>query len=131
MSYPAISLTTATVGPHRRPQKRLQTARLPPIYPNSSPDHRACNFLTPFRCPHAVHPCPSVDSGLKGAETLNYLATSPEVEGVTGKFFVDCQTVPSSALSYDAGLASDLWELSERLTEPAARVGEDWQRLPI
>ena len=36
----------------------------PPVYPNSSPDHHACNSLTPFRCPHAVHPCPSVDSGL-------------------------------------------------------------------
>ena len=59
---------------------------------------------------------------LKGAETLNYLATSPEVEGVTGKFFVDCRAVPSSALSYDAGLASDLWELSERLTVPGARA---------
>ena len=46
------------------PQKRLQTARLPPVYPNSRSDHRACNSLTPFRCPHAVHPCPSVDSGL-------------------------------------------------------------------
>ena len=29
------------------PQKRLQTARQPPVYPNSSPDHRACNPLTP------------------------------------------------------------------------------------
>ena len=64
MSYPAISLATATVGRHRCPQKRLQTARQPPVYPNSSPDHRACNSLTPFRCPHAVHPCPSVDLGL-------------------------------------------------------------------
>ena len=36
----------------------------PFIFPNSSPDHRVCNFLTPFQCPHAVHPCPSVDSGL-------------------------------------------------------------------
>ena len=63
MSYPAISLATATVGRHRCPQKRLQTARQPPVYPNSSPDHRACHSLTPFRCPHAVHPCPSVDSG--------------------------------------------------------------------
>ena len=66
VSYPAISLATATVGRHRCPQKRLQTARQPPVYPNSSPDHRACNSLTPFRCPHAVHPCPSVDSGLGG-----------------------------------------------------------------
>ena len=46
------------------PQKRLQTARQPPVYPNSSPDHRACNSLTPLRCSRAVHPCPSVDSGL-------------------------------------------------------------------
>ena len=47
MSYPAISLATATVGRHRCPQKRLQTARQPPVYTNSSPDHRACNSLTP------------------------------------------------------------------------------------
>ena len=43
---------------------RLQTARLPPAYPISSPDHRTCISLTPSRSPHAVHPCPSVDSGL-------------------------------------------------------------------
>ena len=75
---------------------------------------RALNFFIGAR---------GVDA-LKGAETLNYLATSPEVEGVTGKFFVDCRAVRSSALSYDAGLASDLWELSERLTEPGASVRE-------
>ncbi len=48
MSYPAISLATATAGRHRRPQKRLQTPRQPPVYPNSSPEHRACNSLTPL-----------------------------------------------------------------------------------
>ena len=47
LDYPAISLATATVGCHRCPQKRLQTARQPPVYTNSSPDHRACNSLTP------------------------------------------------------------------------------------
>ncbi len=39
VSYPAVSLTTATVGRHRRPQKRLQTAatsRLPEFEPGSS-----------------------------------------------------------------------------------------------
>ncbi len=59
---------------------------------------------------------------IKGAETLNYLASSPEVEETTGKFFVDCRAVSSSARSYDAGLASDLWELSERLTVPSACI---------
>ena len=53
----------------------------------------------------------------KGAETLVYLAASPEVEGVTGKFFVDCRAVPSSNLSYDTGLAARLWDMSEQLTE--------------
>ena len=28
-----------------------------------SPGHLPCSFLTPFRCPHSIHPCPSVDSG--------------------------------------------------------------------
>ena len=51
-----------------------------------------------------------------GAETLVYLVSSPEAEGVTGKYFVDCRAVPSSALSYDTELAARLWELSERLT---------------
>ncbi len=55
---------------------------------------------------------------LKGAETLIYLATSPEVEGLTGRYFVGCRAAPSSALSYDAGLAAELWGLSERLTAP-------------
>ncbi len=62
----------------------------------------------------------------KGAETLVHLAASPEVKGVSGKFFVDCRAVPSSDLSYDAGLASDLWALSERLTTPGA-VPEGYQ----
>ena len=75
---------------------------------------RVVNFLIGAR---------GVDAA-KGAETMIYLATSPEVEGLTGRFFVDCQAVPSSALSYDAGLASDLWALSERLTEPGARAVE-------
>ena len=41
----------------------------------------------------------------KGAETPVFLASSPEAEGVTGKFFVDCRPVPSSPpqLRYRAG----------------------------
>jgi NAD(P)-dependent dehydrogenase (short-subunit alcohol dehydrogenase family) len=36
-----------------------------------------------------------------GAETPVYLATSPDVEGVTGKYFDKKISVPSSRLSYD------------------------------
>ena len=56
----------------------------------------------------------------RGAETLTYLAASPEVEGITGKYFVDCRAVASSSLSYNTGLASGLWEMSERLTAERA-----------
>ena len=63
VSYPAVSLTTATVGRHRRPQKRLQTAA---NLPSTRIRARIIAPVTPsppFLCPHAVHPCPSVDSG--------------------------------------------------------------------
>ena len=56
----------------------------------------------------------------RGAATLIYLAASPEVEGITGKYFVDCCAVASSSLSYNPGLASGLWEMSERLTAERA-----------
>ncbi len=56
----------------------------------------------------------------RGAETPVYLASSPEVETVTGKFYIDCRAVASSPLSYETGLTAELWELSERLTADSA-----------
>jgi NAD(P)-dependent dehydrogenase (short-subunit alcohol dehydrogenase family) len=52
----------------------------------------------------------------EGAETSIYLAASPEVEGVTGKYFVQKKPVASSRASYDAVAARRLWEISARLT---------------
>ena len=54
----------------------------------------------------------------KGAETPVYLAVSPEVESMTGKYFVGCRPVPSSGISYDAKLAARLWDMSASLTTP-------------
>jgi NAD(P)-dependent dehydrogenase (short-subunit alcohol dehydrogenase family) len=52
----------------------------------------------------------------EGAETVIYLATSPEVEGVTGKYYFRCNAVPSSAYSYDVAVAQRLWRVSEGMT---------------
>ncbi len=52
----------------------------------------------------------------KGAETVLYLATSPELEDMTGKHFINKKAVPSSPLSYDLPLARRLWDVSEELT---------------
>lgn len=63
-----------------------------------------------------------VDS-TRGAETPVYLASSPDVATVTGKFFIDCREVNSSQSSYDTHLAAELWKLSERLTAATASEG--------
>jgi len=52
----------------------------------------------------------------EGADNSIYLATSPEVAGVTGKYFVKREPVESSPLSYDEDVANRLWEISENLT---------------
>ena len=51
-----------------------------------------------------------------GAATSIYLASSPEVEGVTGKYFSDCRVRRSSRDSYDESAAKRLWEMSARMT---------------
>lgn len=51
----------------------------------------------------------------KGAQTSIYLATSPEVAGVTGKYFVNSQQTPSSQVSYDEAAAKQLWQVSMKL----------------
>jgi NAD(P)-dependent dehydrogenase (short-subunit alcohol dehydrogenase family) len=52
----------------------------------------------------------------KGAETAIYLATSPEVEGVSGKYFAKQKAVRSHSISYDQAVQERLWEVSAQLT---------------
>jgi NAD(P)-dependent dehydrogenase (short-subunit alcohol dehydrogenase family) len=51
----------------------------------------------------------------KGAETVIWLASSPEVEGITGKYFVDRKERATNPESYDMAVAARLWEVSERM----------------
>jgi len=57
----------------------------------------------------------------QGAQTTLYLATSPQVEGVTGKYFVKSQEKQSSSRSYDQAVAARLWEVTGQLVAPAAQ----------
>ncbi len=66
----------------------------------------------------------------KGSRTSIYLATSPEVEGVTGKYFVKCKPVSSSKVSYDREIARRLWEISEQLTG-LAQEGKNGIKVPV
>jgi NAD(P)-dependent dehydrogenase (short-subunit alcohol dehydrogenase family) len=58
---------------------------------------------------------PFMLSAAKGAETSVYLASSPAVAGVTGRYFVKCRERTPSTAARDDGAAGRLWTESERL----------------
>jgi hypothetical protein len=51
----------------------------------------------------------------EGAETSVYLASSPEVEGVTGKCFSKCEEITTSEISYNIEKQKLLWEKTTEL----------------
>jgi len=59
---------------------------------------------------------PFLKSPETGARTSIYLASSPEVAGVTGTYFVDCAPARSSRRSQDPETAARLWDVSAKLT---------------
>jgi NAD(P)-dependent dehydrogenase (short-subunit alcohol dehydrogenase family) len=52
----------------------------------------------------------------QGADTLVWLASSPEAKGVNGKYFTKRKEAKSSARSHDKELAARLWKVSAELT---------------
>jgi hypothetical protein len=48
----------------------------------------------------------------QGAATSVYLASSAEVEGVSGRYFANRKPKQSSKASYDAQAAARLWQVS-------------------
>ncbi|MDB5353482.1 MAG: dehydrogenase, short-chain alcohol dehydrogenase like protein [Planctomycetota bacterium] len=60
-----------------------------------------------------------------GAKTSIYLATSPEVDGVTGQYFAKQKPIASSPASRDESAARRLWQLSEELTGLSASRKDD------
>lgn len=54
-------------------------------------------------------------SPLEGAQTPLYLACSPEVEGVSGKCFANCEEEQLMAKATDEQAAKKLWDMSRRM----------------
>jgi len=51
----------------------------------------------------------------KGAETIIWLASSKDVESISGKYFKDMKEIKSNKLSYNNELQEKLWEVSNKL----------------
>ena len=44
-----------------------------------------------------------------------YLASSPDVERLTGKYYAKQKALPSDTATYDVAAAQRLWEISARM----------------
>jgi NAD(P)-dependent dehydrogenase (short-subunit alcohol dehydrogenase family) len=58
----------------------------------------------------------------QGAKTSVYLASSPEVDGVSGKYFARCKEKRPKAQALDAAGATKLWSVSEELVGLSSSV---------
>ena len=56
----------------------------------------------------------------RGAETSVYLAVSPEVENITGKYFISRRSEKSQDITYNADVRKRLWEISLSLWKDRA-----------
>jgi NAD(P)-dependent dehydrogenase (short-subunit alcohol dehydrogenase family) len=59
-------------------------------------------------------------SAEQGADTIIHLASSPEVQGVTGQYFVKRKIAQPSAAARDDASAKRLWDASEALYQASA-----------
>jgi NAD(P)-dependent dehydrogenase (short-subunit alcohol dehydrogenase family) len=50
-----------------------------------------------------------------GADTIVHLASSPAVEGVSGRYFYNSREISPSAAAQDDGVATRLWSESEKV----------------
>ena len=71
---------------------------LPSLFP------RVMKLLPIFRTPEI------------SARTPIYVASSPEIEGRTGQYYVKCKPAHSKPITHDLEVAARLWTLSESLT---------------
>ena len=58
----------------------------------------------------------------KGAETSIYLAASPEIQSITGKYFVDCKVTQPAPQAADMAVARKLWDVSAEMVHLEDRI---------
>jgi NAD(P)-dependent dehydrogenase (short-subunit alcohol dehydrogenase family) len=58
----------------------------------------------------------------KGAETSIYLASSPSVAGITGKYFHDSHVIPAAPQASDRVVARKLWDVSAKMVHLVEKV---------
>ncbi|HLX16471.1 MAG TPA: SDR family oxidoreductase [Bradyrhizobium sp.] len=75
----------------------------------------------PALFPMFIKNFPFFGSPEKGARTSVYLASAPDVAGVSGRFYMRCREVRTKPVTHDLEIARRLWSLSEALCQPSAK----------
>ena len=71
-------------------------------------------------CPYAIRVAKLFAiSEQQGAETLTYLASSPDVAGISGEYFYQCRVRTPSPQAQDDASARRLWEETAKIAEIA------------
>lgn len=91
--------------------KKTANAVHPGVIATNLGRHMSPAMAVPFR---ALAPLLLKTVG-QGAATEVFVATSPKVDGVSGKYFADCNVVEPRADAMDAELAKKLWTKSEEI----------------
>ena len=60
---------------------------------------------------------PFMKTAAQGAVTPVYLASSPQVEGVTGRYFANRKPKTAAKTAYDTAAAARLWQASADLAD--------------
>jgi NAD(P)-dependent dehydrogenase (short-subunit alcohol dehydrogenase family) len=71
---------------------------------------------------------PLLKTPAQGAQTPIYLATSPDIEGVTGQFFANRKPKTANKVVYDTDITARLWQVSADLVGLAAMSESDLYR---
>lgn len=57
----------------------------------------------------------------QGAATTCYVGLNPQLKGVTGQYFADCNVEKTSRFARNDALAKQLWEFSEKLIKSSSK----------
>jgi len=60
----------------------------------------------------------------KGAETVLWLASNPDVDTVSGKFWLDKKEFPAKHVDFNETAERKMWEVSEKMTRLEERLNE-------
>ena len=65
---------------------------------------------------------PFLKTATQGAQTSIYLASSPDMDGVSGQFFANRKPKTANKLAYDTRMTARLWQVSADLVGPAPAI---------